>query len=426
MTKPAAIIISLLLSLSALFSLAACFDEKGGESGTNEQNHTEAESGAESSSSEQTKAEISEEYKEIAPIGEHDFFVYFTNVGKADSIILSVDGLFYMIDTGTSESVPYTLASLNALGVERIEGIFFTHPDRDHIGGYSYIAEEYGIGGLYAPAYCVDMYVFDGITYGKELTKLSPGEIVSLADGVYFEVLAPLGLNENDDNDNSLVLRLRINSRTLLFCGDMKTDEEKTLLESELAHLLPSDILKVAYHGRASSTSKEFTAAVSPEYAVISTSREEESDTADKSVIKRLEQNGAEVFVTEDCSLGLRFDIGKDGAITASDVKPLGEEKKIKLESVSKELQTAVLYNKTLEEVDISGWYIVSDRGGEVFRFPEGSVIGAGEEFVLACRGYDGDADCVWNEDSVWHKTKSDRASLIDSFGRLIDTKKSK
>ena len=352
--------------------------------------------------------------------------MYFTNVGKADSIILSVDGLFYMIDTGTSESVPYTLASLNALGVERIEGIFFTHPDRDHIGGYSYIAEEYGIGGLYAPAYCVDMYVFDGITYGKELTKLSPGEIVSLADGVYFEVLAPLGLNENDDNDNSLVLRLRINSRTLLFCGDMKTDEEKTLLESELAHLLPSDILKVAYHGRASSTSKEFAAAVSPEYAVISTSREEESDTADKSVIKRLEQNGAEVFVTEDCSLGLRFDIGKDGAITASDVKPLGEEKKIKLESVSKELQTAVLYNKTLEEVDISGWYIVSDRGGEVFRFPEGSVIGAGEEFVLACRGYDGDADCVWNEDSVWHKTKSDRASLIDSFGRLIDTKKSK
>lgn len=426
MTKPAATIISLLLSLSALFSLAACSDESGGESGTKEQNHTEAESGAESSPSEQTKAEISEEYKETATSGEHDFFVCFTNVGKADSIILSVDGLFYMIDTGTSESVPYTLASLNALGVERIEGIFFTHPDRDHIGGYSYIAEEYEIGGLYAPAYCVDMYVFDGITYGRELTKLSPGEVVSLADGVYFEVLAPLGLNENDDNDNSLVLRLRINSRTLLFCGDMKTDEEKTLLESELAPLLPSDILKVAYHGRASSTSEEFAAAVSPEYAVISTSREEESDTADKSVIKRLEQNGAEVFITEDCSLGLRFDIGKDGAITASDVKPLGEEKKIKLESVSKESQTAVLYNKTLEKVDISGWYIVSDRGGEVFRFPEGSVIGAGEEFVLACRGYDGDADCVWNEDSVWHKTKSDRASLIDSFGRLIDTKKSK
>lgn len=418
-------ILALLLSLNVLLSFSSCSAETDKESGAHDNTAKSTEESSDEAS-ETAESEISGEYRSIEVNGEHDFFVYFTNVGKADSIILYIDGLFYMIDTGTSESVPYTLASLDALGVEKIEGVFFTHPDRDHVGGYRYIADEYEIGGLYAPSYCMDMYVFDGITYGKDLVKLSPGEVVPLSDGVYFEVFAPLELNEKDDNDNSLVLRLRINSRTLLFCGDMKTDEEATLLESEFKHLLSSDILKVAYHGRASSTSEEFAAAVSPEYAVISTSRDEESDTADKSVINRLERSGAEVFVTEDFSLGLRLDIGKDGSITASDAEPLGEEKKIKLESVSKDSQTVVLYNKTPEAVDISGWYVVSDRGGEVFRFPDGSVIDAGEKFVLACRDYDGDADCVWDEDSVWHKTKSDRASLIDSFGRLIDTKKSK
>ena len=49
---------------------------------------------------------MKDDWRNITPSGEHDVSVLFVNVGKADSIIVDIDGSYYMIDTGTSESVP--------------------------------------------------------------------------------------------------------------------------------------------------------------------------------------------------------------------------------------------------------------------------------------------------------------------------------
>lgn len=404
----------IIILLLSLFALASCGIKD---------NH-ETVSGNNAVSDGKHDREILDEYKNIEIGGEHEFRILFVNVGKADSIIIEIDGLYYMIDTGTSESVPYTIAALNSLGVERIEGIFLTHPDRDHVGGYSYIRERYEVGGVYCSSICGDMYVIEGITKKDSLVKLDPGAAVKAAEGVYFEVLGPIKYNSLDDNDNSLVLKLTVNGVTALFAGDMKFDEESTLLDAGMD--LDCDILKVGYHGRKDSTSSEFLSKATPKYSVISTSQEEESDTAHISVVTLLENSGSEVYVTEDYGLGIMFEVSASGEITCENYETAAESEKIKISSVSKTDQTVTMTNKTDGDIDISGWFIVSSRGGEVFCFPEGTVISAGSEFILACNDYEGKSDIVWNESKVWNEDKSDKASLIDTYGNLVDDKKSK
>lgn len=407
--KYISIIIALMFSL-LLFSCSGETQENA------ESASTDTDVIAEVKSEHQDKT-VKDDWKSIQTYGEHDVSILFVNVGKADSIIIDIDGNYYMIDTGTSESIPYTLAALDSLGVECLEGVFLTHPDRDHIGGYTYIHEAYEIKHAYSSSICGDMYVLERAAVDDNLVKLDPGEVVEAAEGVYFEVLGPIKYNSTDDNNNSLVLRLTVNGVTILFAGDMKDDEEKTLLKSEMG--VKCDILKIGHHGRKDATSEEFIEAAQPSYAVISTSTDEEERSANKKVLELLENNNCEVLVTEDYDLGILLTIERDGNIKFENYKTESAGADIRIKSVSKDSQTVVLKNKDDYDVDISGWFITSDRGGEVYCFPEGTVIKKGELLTLACKGYDG--DIIWNETNVWHESKDDTAYLIDKYGNLID-----
>ena len=85
------------------------------------------------------------------------------------------------------------------------------------------------------------------------------------------------------------MLRLRVNGVTVLFAGDMKKEEEKSLLNAGID--FKCDVLKVGHHGRKDATSEKFIESAQPEYAVISTSTEEEERSANENVIEALEKN---------------------------------------------------------------------------------------------------------------------------------------
>jgi competence protein ComEC len=67
-------------------------------------------------------------------------------------------------------------------------------------------------------------------------------------------------------NDESLVLRAAYQGSTMLFLGDA----ERVLERGIAAHATPADVLKVAHHGSATSTTSELLAATKPKFAVIS------------------------------------------------------------------------------------------------------------------------------------------------------------
>lgn len=60
---------------------------------------------------------------------------YFLNVGKADAILLRLDGQDYLVDTGSKDSYDQLEDALQMLGVERLSGVLITHTDKDHAGG---------------------------------------------------------------------------------------------------------------------------------------------------------------------------------------------------------------------------------------------------------------------------------------------------
>ena len=56
-------------------------------------------------------------------------------MGKADAILLRLNGQDYLVDTGSKESYDQMEDALRMLGVGRLAGVIITHTDKDHVGG---------------------------------------------------------------------------------------------------------------------------------------------------------------------------------------------------------------------------------------------------------------------------------------------------
>ncbi len=352
----------------------------------------------------------------------HDFSVMFINVGRADATLIQVDGLSYLIDTGEKSSVPALYAALEIMDVQKLKAVFLTHTHGDHIGGMEALADRYEIGTLYSAMISEDKK--DGTNKIKELAaalstphiQLAAGDKVELTPEIGFDVLGPLEYNNDDDNDNSLVLKLSINGKTFLFTGDMQFAEETTLLKADVD--LSADVLKVGNHGNPDATSQEFAAAVSPEIAVIPTDTSVDEDSANERVVSALK--GAEVFVTQDYPYGILLTVDAGGKIDVSDPRPEGNNAKIQILELDKNAQTITLINNG-EAADISGYFIFSENGSEVYVFPDGTYMQAGETISVACKG--GQGDLIWDEKKVWKTKKEDTAVLYDRFGYELSRK---
>lgn len=367
--------------------------------------------------------EILDLWQTVVPSGEHEARILYLTAGKADCILVMIDDAVCLIDTGISASPARLIPAMEQVGAQKIDHLVLTHTHNDHIGGYEYLSEVFEIGTVHTSSISMNLGLLDNLTAGKEHLYHDPGDVIPLTDGVWLEVLGPIEYNSADDNDNSLVLRLNVNGVVTVFAADMKYAEEATLMENGL--IGDCDVLKVGHHGYDDTASAEFLAIAQPEYAVISTDREEEKDSAHENVIARLESAGSEVFVTDEYGLGLLCEIDPDGEITWTELESAGAPVKVKIESVSKSEQLLTLKNKSGRDADLSGWLIYSDRGHEYFVFPEGAVIPSGGTVTVGCRDYDGTPDYEWAVSEAWHGSKKDKAFLYDSFGNLIDDKKS-
>lgn len=212
--------------------------------------------------------------------------ITFLSVGQGDGIVLELpNGEIAVIDGGGASSghddpgARVMLPFLRSIGARQIDWMFLSHPHPDHFGGLATVAEQLPVvhfwhNGGHSPdprflrLLAANQGHTDAPRDGAAPYAAFPREL----GGVTIEPLGPWREGQarpfEDENDNSLVFRLRYGARSILFTGDAEAIAEEAMLDAGLT--LRADILKVGHHGSRSSSTDEFLEAVQPRAAIVS------------------------------------------------------------------------------------------------------------------------------------------------------------
>jgi len=224
--------------------------------------------------------------------------VVFLDAGQADAAVIHAHGKMYMVDVGEEYSPSGEYAAHNGA---QVEGIFLSHPHSDHAGGLPQVLECASVKRIYLPSgwdFCEqDEGVADDMllarSMGIPITYLSAGDVIRLSDEVFVEVLSPQAQSGiTDGNDLSLVMRMSYGDADVLFTGDLT-------VKGEYAAIPDVEVLKVAHHGAASSSSTLFLASAAPEVSVISVGENNSYGHPAQALLLRLERTHTSVFRTD-------------------------------------------------------------------------------------------------------------------------------
>ena len=227
--------------------------------------------------------------------------VYFLDVGQGDCTVLTQGDSAMLIDAGENDKGTAVQSYLEYLGIANLDYAVLTHPDSDHIGGADVVLYKFGCDTILMPDAETDTKTYDEVIQamnakGESAVHPSPGDIYEFGEAS-FTILAPVQ-SYDDNNNNSIVLRLDYGENSFLFTGDAESQAEADILASGAD--VDADVLKAGHHGSSTSTSDEFLAAVSPEYAVISCGEGNSYGHPHAETLNKLRQNGITVFRTDE------------------------------------------------------------------------------------------------------------------------------
>ncbi len=184
------------------------------------------------------------------------------DVGQGDGFVVPTGPSEAMVIDVGQEPAPIDRC-LRDLGVRRISLLLFTHADADHVAGW-----QGAVGGRDV------RLVADGPSGGPAVPaarreRLAAGQFLTVG-AARIEVLWPRAQTASVDpdarNDLSVVVRVTVRGRRILFTGDLGQEAQRGL--ARLAPDLAADVLKVAHHGSAD-TSADLLDRVNPTLALI-------------------------------------------------------------------------------------------------------------------------------------------------------------
>lgn len=241
--------------------------------------------------------------------------VMYLDVGQGDAAVISFpDGAHYLIDGGNTwkssdagerHVVPY----LKWAGIDRLDGIFLSHPNRDHYGGLASVMTAIDVDTLYesmdSRRFISEneyMYVLSDLSVPRRL--IDRGDVISSGTEKWkIYVLSPYIEDQNtveydEANDYSMVLLVVYGSTKFLFTGDIGSKTERLLVD-RYGDLLNGAVLKVAHHGSKYSSSTEFIQTVNPKYSIISVGRFNTYGYPTEEALARLESVQSNIFRTD-------------------------------------------------------------------------------------------------------------------------------
>ncbi len=208
---------------------------------------------------------------------DNHYSVYFIDVSQGDSALFVSprNKEVIMVDTGgkvrnktedfqkpikESSLSKNILLFLKSIRVRKIDLLLLSHGDLDHLGYALDIGESIKIKNVMLNQDKVNLYEKELVQKYKRIVDYNSK---AFSFSTYFT-----GMYDNE-NDNSIVSKLKIYDYQFLMMGDASKKVEEKLLSQNIS----ADFIKLGHHGSKTSSSKDFLEKVNPKYAIISAGR---------------------------------------------------------------------------------------------------------------------------------------------------------
>ena len=162
-----------------------------------------------------------------------------------------------------------------AYNLNKVDCIILSHMHSDHINGLEDFLKNYDVASVvYTRPEIIDE------DFKKVIKMLDENNIkrVEVKRGdkfkignIQIDVLLPDGkyIKEDPENENSLICKVTVKDKSILYMGDTSKNAEEKLLNEKI-NLSNIYFLKVGHHGSKTATTEEFIQQVRPKYAIIS------------------------------------------------------------------------------------------------------------------------------------------------------------
>lgn len=246
------------------------------------------------------------------------FSVTFLDVGQGDSIFLKNDDNKAMLCDGGSSSVGSVgryriLPFLKYHGISRLEYVFLTHMDADHINGIKELLEM-DYSGIQIKTMVFPELLSPDETYleletlasakGINIQKMQAGD--KIRDGnLVITCLSPeKDFTSKNKNEQSLALHVRYQKLDIMLMGDLEKEGEANLIRSgrlEDFAQFPDEIeiLKAGHHGSKGATSEELLRRLRPKLTILSYGKGNRYGHPSEETMKRLKKANCRSVSTE-------------------------------------------------------------------------------------------------------------------------------
>jgi len=227
------------------------------------------------------------------------------DVGQGDAILVQGPGANVLVDQGKPEA--HVAQRLRRLGVEMLDLLVFTHPQRDHVGGAVEVLESFDVGRIVDPSLEVESREHEA---ALELARTQKVPIAIARPGMQFaagdlrlRVLWPMGAGtpSDDPNDRSVVIVVSYGAIDALLTGDAESNILQGLPLGDI------DVLKISHHGSNDEGLPALLQRIVPAVALISVGQDNSFGHPTSATLDALDASGAAVFRTD-----------RDGDVTLS------------------------------------------------------------------------------------------------------------
>ncbi|MCD7854446.1 MAG: MBL fold metallo-hydrolase [Clostridiales bacterium] len=237
-----------------------------------------------------------------------DLSIYCFKIGKADAFLFQTENGSVLLDCGEDDDGDEIVEYLEDNGINSLDYIIISHFDKDHVGGAAEVLNSVSVGAVITPNYTEtsDEYkAFIAALKSNGITQTALSDTYTFTlDDVSFALLPPLSsdYSEEKDNNSSLALSVFHGENSFFFTGDAMDERIAELLSyGDISHTL----LKMPHHGIYSDGLKTLVEAVSPQYAIITSS---DKNPEDEETLALLENEGVETYITREGDISILSD----------------------------------------------------------------------------------------------------------------------